>query len=138
MIYSVLIVAFLSIIIILLPSLKDLLLNPKLLIIPLKIYKYFNRVGEHKEITWKPSSNRLFNQYQQSSSMPNVILIVADDLGYNDLSKGFYGVSTPNIDSIYQNGISFKQAYAGHATCAPSRAALFTGKGFYPIIRYLI
>jgi arylsulfatase A-like enzyme len=66
---------------------------------------------------------------------PNVILIVADDLGMNDIS--LYGggvaggvVSTPNIDSIAKQGVSFTNGYAANATCSPSRAALMTGR--YP------
>lgn len=58
---------------------------------------------------------------------PNILLIIADDLGSNDLSGGA-GVTTPNIDSIRLNGIDFSQGYAGHATCAPSRAAIMTGR----------
>lgn len=91
------------------------------------MFKYFQKIRDHEEIKWKPSTNRMYNRNNRNSDLPNIILIVADDLGYNDLSKGFNGVSTPNIDSIYHNGLAFKQAYAGHATCAPSRAALFTG-----------
>ena len=59
--------------------------------------------------------------------MPNILQILVDDLGFNDLSGGC-GVATPNIDSIRHNGILFTQAYAGQATCAPSRAALLTGR----------
>jgi len=64
---------------------------------------------------------------------PNVILIMADDLGYNDISltgTGAAGVPTPNIDAIGREGVSFSNGYAGNATCAPSRAALMTGR--YP------
>lgn len=58
---------------------------------------------------------------------PNIILIVADDLAINDLS-GNGGVLTPHIDSIARNGVNFVNAYSGQATCAPSRASLYTGK----------
>lgn len=66
---------------------------------------------------------------------PNVILIVADDLGFNDISLNGGGVAgglvkTPNIDSIGHDGVTFTTAYAGNATCSPSRAALMTGR--YP------
>jgi len=66
---------------------------------------------------------------------PNVIVIVADDLGFNDLTAAGGGVAagavpTPRIDSIAREGVQFASAYAGNATCAPSRAALLTGR--YP------
>lgn len=64
---------------------------------------------------------------------PNIILIVADDLGYNDITFGGGGVAngavpTPNIDSIAKDGVNLQHAYAGDATCAPSRAAMLTGR----------
>ncbi len=65
---------------------------------------------------------------------PNVILILADDMGYNDITfnGGVAGglVPTPNIDSIAHGGTAFANGYAGNATCAPSRASLMTGR--YP------
>ena len=59
---------------------------------------------------------------------PNIIFIVADDLGYGDL--GCYGqqkIRTPNIDRLASEGIRFTQAYAGATVCAPSRCSLMTG-----------
>ena len=59
---------------------------------------------------------------------PNVILILADDLGYGDL--GCYGqqtIKTPNIDRMAADGIRFTQCYAGSTVCAPSRCSLMTG-----------
>lgn len=62
---------------------------------------------------------------------PNVIVIVADDLGHYDLSiAGNPLVNTPNIDSIGRGGVRFATGYAADAVCAPSRAGLLTGR--YP------
>ncbi|MBL9065736.1 MAG: sulfatase-like hydrolase/transferase [Sphingopyxis sp.] len=66
---------------------------------------------------------------------PNIILIVADDLGYNDISLNGGGVAggivkTPNIDALAREGVNFTTAYAANATCSPSRAAMMTGR--YP------
>jgi arylsulfatase A-like enzyme len=63
-----------------------------------------------------------------ASSQPNIILIVADDLGYGEL--GCYGqqkIETPNIDRLADEGIRFTQFYAGSPVCAPSRCVLLTG-----------
>ncbi|MFN7930123.1 MAG: arylsulfatase [Blastocatellia bacterium] len=60
---------------------------------------------------------------------PNVIYIMADDLGYGDL--GCYGqqlIQTPNIDRLAREGLRFTQMYAGSTVCAPSRAVLMTGR----------
>jgi arylsulfatase A-like enzyme len=62
-------------------------------------------------------------------SKPNVILILADDLGYGDL--GCYGqkrIHTPNLDRLAAEGLRFTQAYAGTSVCAPSRCSLMTGR----------
>ncbi|MGD9979024.1 MAG: sulfatase-like hydrolase/transferase [Hyphomonadaceae bacterium] len=65
---------------------------------------------------------------------PNIIVIVADDLGYNDISINGGGVAgivqTPNIDAIGRDGVIVEQGYAANATCSPSRAAIMTGR--YP------
>lgn len=59
---------------------------------------------------------------------PNVIFIMADDLGWGEL--GCYGqkvIRTPRIDQLASQGLRFTQFYSGHAVCAPSRCALMTG-----------
>src|SRR5215471_13409021 len=59
---------------------------------------------------------------------PNIILILADDLGYGDL--GCYGqkqIQTPNLDRLAADGIRFTHCYAGSTVCAPSRCCLMTG-----------
>src|SRR5437016_4571112 len=64
----------------------------------------------------------------QAKHKPNIIFILADDLGYGDL--GCYGqtrIKTPNIDRLAAEGMRFTQCYAGSTVCAPSRAALMTG-----------
>lgn len=63
------------------------------------------------------------------SERPNILLLLADDLGYGEL--GCYGqevIRTPNIDRLAGEGMRFTQFYAGSAVCAPSRAVLMTGK----------
>lgn len=88
-------------------------------------------VYENQLVEWQqgpPTATVAAGQRQ-----PNVILIVADDLGYNDISLHGGGVAdgalkTPNIDSLGHQGARFLNGYAGNATCAPSRAALMTGR----------
>jgi arylsulfatase A-like enzyme len=65
----------------------------------------------------------------QNKPKPNIIFIMADDLGYMDL--GCYGNpynEPPHIDSLAKGGIRFTQAYAANPVCSPSRAAILTGK----------
>ncbi|MGQ8338933.1 arylsulfatase [Sunxiuqinia sp. A32] len=68
-------------------------------------------------------------QAEQPKEKPNILVILADDLGYSDL--GCYGseIQTPNIDALAQNGVRFTQFY-NSARCCPSRATLLTG--IYP------
>lgn len=71
----------------------------------------------------------IFSCNSSKLTFPNIILINIDDLGYNDTS--IYGSNyyeTPNIDQLAQEGILFKNAYAGGANCTPSRACLLTGR----------
>ena len=66
---------------------------------------------------------------QPSPAPPNILLIQADDLGYGDLSAyGQTKFQTPSLDKLAREGIRFTQYYSGSTVCAPSRAALLTGK----------
>ena len=65
---------------------------------------------------------------KSANKKPNIIYILADDLGYGDL--GCYGqkiIKTPNIDAMAKEGMRFTQHYAGSTVCAPSRSVLMTG-----------
>ena len=63
-----------------------------------------------------------------ADSKPNIIFILADDLGYGDI--GCYGqqkIATPNIDALAKNGMKFTQYYSGSTVCAPARSTFMTG-----------
>jgi arylsulfatase A-like enzyme len=65
----------------------------------------------------------------QSKKKPNILVIVADDLGYADLGiHGLKGVSTPNIDKLAKSGVRCTNAYVSAPYCSPSRAGLLTGR----------
>ena len=71
----------------------------------------------------KPNTNAI------NTTKPNIIYILADDLGYGEL--GAYGqskIETPNIDGLAKSGMLFQQHYTGAPVCAPARAVLMTGK----------
>ncbi len=64
-----------------------------------------------------------------ASRTPNIIFILADDLGYGDI--GAFGqkiIRTPNLDRFAAEGLKFTQHYSGNNVCAPSRCVLMTGK----------
>ncbi|MBL6591712.1 MAG: sulfatase-like hydrolase/transferase [Flavobacteriaceae bacterium] len=66
---------------------------------------------------------------QKNDTRPNIVLLLADDLGYNEL--GSYGqkiIKTPHIDSLAKKSMMFTDFYAGSTVCSPSRAVLLTGK----------
>ena len=90
-------------------------------------------VAPNTAVPWEKGPQEAQSEAQQR--LPNIILIVADDLGYNDISTFGGGVAggrlqTPHIDQLAEQGAVFNQSYAGNATCAPSRAMIMTGR--YP------
>lgn len=89
------------------------------------------QIGPNREVIW--SSGPDPRGRTAGERPPNVVLILADDLGWNDLTFRGGGVAngsvpTPNIDSIAADGVVFANGYAANATCAPSRAALMSGR----------
>ena len=88
--------------------------------------------------TTEPSSDRcdpepvflkwLFSQKRNAGRNPNILLILADDMGYSDLGCMGGDIETPHLDALAKNGILFPNFY-NNAKCAPSRASLMTGQG---------
>ena len=65
----------------------------------------------------------------QTARKPNVILVVADDLGFADVGfTGVQDIKTPNIDRISKEGVTFTNGYVSHPFCSPTRAGLMTGR----------
>ncbi len=90
-------------------------------------------VGPQQPVVWSTGADP--QERAANERPPNIVLILADDLGWNDLTFDGGGVAdgsvpTPHIDSLAAAGVSFTNGYAANATCAPSRAALMTGR--YP------
>lgn len=99
--------------------------------LPGVIQDWNDPVQPNRAVAWQQGPAKA----PQGKRPPNIILIVADDLGYNDISLNGGGVAagaikTPNIDAIAREGVDFTTAYAANATCSPSRAAMMTGR--YP------
>ncbi len=90
--------------------------------------KYFLQLKETLAFILIMLSNASFANENTDEKKPNIIFIMADDLGYGDL--GCYGqekIKTPNIDKLAEEGMRFTQAYAGGPVCTPSRSSLMTG-----------
>ena len=86
-----------------------------------------NPVAENQEIEWATTDSGL------KEDKPNIILILADDLGFNDVSYYNGGAAdgsllTPHIDSLAKEGVAFLNGYAASPVCSPSRAAIMTGR----------
>ena len=97
------------------------------------INKIRTPVAENQPVSW-PKGPEVAKQ-SPAERPPNIIIFVADDLGFNDISLYNGGAAdgslkTPAIDAVGQQGVIFNNGYSASATCAPSRAALMTGR--YP------
>src|SRR5687768_18337999 len=72
------------------------------------------------------------NAFAADAKQPNIVIFLADDLGYGDL--GCYGhelIKTPNLDAFAKQGARLTQCYAASAVCSPSRSAILTGRTPY-------
>jgi len=90
-------------------------------------------IAPNRQVPWEQGPQEAV--VEAGERPPNIILILADDLGINDISTFGGGVAggrvqTPHLDELAAQGAVFHQAYAGNATCAPSRAMIMTGR--YP------
>ncbi len=88
-------------------------------------------IAPNREVVWEKGPDVAAKPIAERP--PNIVVILADDLGINDISYFGGGVAggivpTPNIDSIAKDGAAFTKAYSGTAACAPSRAMLMTGR----------
>lgn len=108
-------------------------LNKKAIILYVATHTGRTDVAPNRAINWAQGPD--VASETAAERPPNIIFILVDDLGINDLSTFGGGVAggrvpTPNIDKLAADGALFTQAYAGNGTCAPSRAMLMTGR--YP------
>ena len=95
------------------------------------LLNFMNPVGPNQEIVWTKGPD--VAELPPSERPPNIIFIVTDDMGFNDIS--YYGggasgsdMQTPHIDALAHEGVAFTNGYAGTAVCAPSRAMIMTGR----------
>ena len=89
------------------------------------------RASRTRSVAFLASSLLCFGQTvgQAQGRRPNIVVIVADDMGYADV--GFHGsrdIPTPNIDALARSGIRFTDAYVSGPYCSPTRAGLLTGR----------
>lgn len=93
--------------------------------------EWMRDVGPHHEVEWERGPEVAIRS--PSERPPNIVLILADDMGWNDVSTqgggaGAGSVKTPHIDSLAREGANFTTGYAANGTCAPSRAAILSGR----------
>ncbi len=94
----------------------------------MKIKLIKSKVGQRAKNFWILLIFILFACNHQTSKSPNIILIMADDLGYGDIScYGSDNIKTPVLDKMASEGIKFTDYHSNGAVCTPTRAALMTG-----------
>jgi arylsulfatase A-like enzyme len=117
---------------------RKIILITAITVITMIVYLLWPLTSDRFIIKWDReliTSKKNFLQYhkvrQSDKQLPNILLIIADDLGKTDIT--LYGegkVATPHIDRLGREGVVFQQAYVASPVCSPSRAAILTGR--YP------
>jgi arylsulfatase A-like enzyme len=98
------------------------------LLLPVRSRK-FRIVFDEEKIKYREDWLAAKQKEEQQKSKPNIIFILADDLGKMDISLyGCKHLKTPNIDAIGENGVTFQEGYISSPICSPSRAGLMTGR----------
>jgi uncharacterized sulfatase len=95
------------------------------------VVEWSRDIGPNRPVPWQQGPETA--DRPPSERPPNIVLILADDMGWNDVSTNGGGagngtVRTPNIDAIAREGVNFTWGYSGNGTCAPSRAAILSGR----------
>jgi arylsulfatase A-like enzyme len=96
-----------------------------------KLLALTSPIAENRAIDWSQGPDMAGEA--PADRLPNIVLIVADDMGFNDISlynggAGDGTLQTPSIDALAQQGVTFTNGYAANAVCAPSRASIMTGR----------
>ena len=96
-----------------------------------KLLEITSPVAENRELNWSQGPEVAVTD--PADRPPNIVLIVTDDMGFNDISlynggAGDGTLQTPSIDALAEQGVAFTNGYAANAVCAPSRASIMTGR----------
>ena len=96
-----------------------------------KLLEFTSPIADNRPLNWSVGPE--VATAAPADRPPNIVLILTDDMGFNDISlynggAGDGTLQTPNIDALAEQGVAFTNGYAANAVCAPSRASIMTGR----------
>ena len=96
-----------------------------------KLLEFTSPIADNRPLDWSVGPE--VATASPADRPPNIVLILTDDMGFNDISlynggAGDGTLQTPNIDALAEQGVAFTNGYAANAVCAPSRASIMTGR----------
>jgi arylsulfatase A-like enzyme len=96
-----------------------------------KLLEFTSPIADNRPLDWSVGPE--VATAAPADRPPNIVLILTDDMGFNDISlynggAGDGTLQTPNIDALAEQGVAFSNGYAANAVCAPSRASIMTGR----------